>query len=215
MTLGYVLYGVMVASHSLSFWMSVHKLGTVPTAVAKGAQQAVSRTLVAGFWVAFSSPISPASGLHSSQRYCIVADRGCSCSRTSSTAPSTSSSASTSTPTQIVRNTSRLWTNRDGSWRRRQTRRSAPLLAATVSSTRSGRHPCAASRIRPGARCKSRWRLCCAAPAARSTRSTRARFAPRPQPPRRPDSEGRAALCCDRMHGCDHQRFIQQPGSDR
>lgn len=37
---GYVLYGVMVASHSLSFWMSIHKLGTVPTAVAKGAQQA-------------------------------------------------------------------------------------------------------------------------------------------------------------------------------
>ena len=53
MTLGYVLYGVMVASHSLSFWMSVHKLGTVPTAVAKGAQQAVSPTIVAGIWVAF------------------------------------------------------------------------------------------------------------------------------------------------------------------
>ena len=57
MILGYALYGVMVASHSLSFWMSVHKLGTVPTAVAKGAQQAVSRTIVAGIWAAFSSPI--------------------------------------------------------------------------------------------------------------------------------------------------------------
>ena len=37
---GYCLYGFMVALHSLSFWMSVNKLGTVPTAVAKGAQQA-------------------------------------------------------------------------------------------------------------------------------------------------------------------------------
>jgi len=37
---GYSLYGVMVAMHSLSFWKSVHQLGTVPTAVSKGAQQA-------------------------------------------------------------------------------------------------------------------------------------------------------------------------------
>eukprot|EP00937_MAST-01D_sp_MAST-1D-sp2_P004182 g4182.t1 len=37
---GYVLYGFMVGLHSLSFWMSINKLGTVPTAVAKGAQQA-------------------------------------------------------------------------------------------------------------------------------------------------------------------------------
>ena len=36
----YSLYGVMVAMHSLSFWKSVHQLGTVPTAVSKGAQQA-------------------------------------------------------------------------------------------------------------------------------------------------------------------------------
>eukprot|EP00943_MAST-04B_sp_MAST-4B-sp1_P000005 g5.t1 len=38
--LGYVLYGVLVGLHSLSFWKSVNKIGTVPTAVAKGAQQA-------------------------------------------------------------------------------------------------------------------------------------------------------------------------------
>jgi len=38
--IGYSAYGVMVALHSLSFWKSVHQLGTVPTAVSKGAQQA-------------------------------------------------------------------------------------------------------------------------------------------------------------------------------
>eukprot|EP00942_MAST-04A_sp_MAST-4A-sp1_P000141 g141.t1 len=38
--LGYVLYGILVGLHSLSFWKSVNKIGTVPTAVAKGAQQA-------------------------------------------------------------------------------------------------------------------------------------------------------------------------------
>jgi drug/metabolite transporter (DMT)-like permease len=37
---GFSLYGVLVGLHSLSFWKSVNKLGTVPTAVAKGAQQA-------------------------------------------------------------------------------------------------------------------------------------------------------------------------------
>jgi drug/metabolite transporter (DMT)-like permease len=37
---GFCLYGVLVGVHSLSFWKSVNKLGTVPTAVAKGAQQA-------------------------------------------------------------------------------------------------------------------------------------------------------------------------------
>ena len=36
---GFVLYGLLVGAHSLSFWKSVNKLGTVPTAVAKGAQQ--------------------------------------------------------------------------------------------------------------------------------------------------------------------------------
>mmetsp|Transcript_57317 Transcript_57317/g.125545 ORF Transcript_57317/g.125545 Transcript_57317/m.125545 type:complete len:367 (+) Transcript_57317:28-1128(+) len=36
----YLLYGLMVGLHSLSFWKSVYKLGTVPTAVSKGAQQA-------------------------------------------------------------------------------------------------------------------------------------------------------------------------------
>jgi drug/metabolite transporter (DMT)-like permease len=40
LTWAYATYGIMVALHSLSFWMSVNKLGTVPTAVAKGAQQA-------------------------------------------------------------------------------------------------------------------------------------------------------------------------------
>lgn len=37
---GYVMYGILVGLHSLSFWKSVNRLGTVPTAVAKGAQQA-------------------------------------------------------------------------------------------------------------------------------------------------------------------------------
>jgi len=37
---GFVLYGVMVGVHSLSFWKSIYKMGTVSTAVAKGAQQA-------------------------------------------------------------------------------------------------------------------------------------------------------------------------------
>jgi drug/metabolite transporter (DMT)-like permease len=37
---GYAIYGVLVGVHSLSFWKSVHQLGTVPTAVSKGAQQA-------------------------------------------------------------------------------------------------------------------------------------------------------------------------------
>ena len=40
LTWAYALYGIMVALHSLSFWFSVNRLGTVPTAVAKGAQQA-------------------------------------------------------------------------------------------------------------------------------------------------------------------------------
>ena len=40
MAFGFALYGAMVGLHSLSFWKSIHKLGTVPTAVAKGAQQA-------------------------------------------------------------------------------------------------------------------------------------------------------------------------------
>jgi len=40
MLIGYIMYGCMVALHSLSFWFSINKLGTVPTAVAKGAQQA-------------------------------------------------------------------------------------------------------------------------------------------------------------------------------
>ncbi|CAE8596606.1 unnamed protein product [Polarella glacialis] len=34
------LYAVAVGVHSLSFWKSVYKLGTVPVAVSKGAQQA-------------------------------------------------------------------------------------------------------------------------------------------------------------------------------
>ena len=38
--IGYVLYGVLVGVHSLSFWKSVNKLGTVSVAVSKGAQQA-------------------------------------------------------------------------------------------------------------------------------------------------------------------------------
>mmetsp|Transcript_29124 Transcript_29124/g.37579 ORF Transcript_29124/g.37579 Transcript_29124/m.37579 type:complete len:384 (+) Transcript_29124:117-1268(+) len=38
--IGFVFYGLMVGLHSLSFWKSIHKIGTVPTAVAKGAQQA-------------------------------------------------------------------------------------------------------------------------------------------------------------------------------
>ena len=37
---GFALYAVMVGLHSLSFWKSIYKMGTVPTAVAKGAQQA-------------------------------------------------------------------------------------------------------------------------------------------------------------------------------
>jgi hypothetical protein len=37
---GFVIYGAMVGLHSLSFWKSIYKMGTVPTAVAKGAQQA-------------------------------------------------------------------------------------------------------------------------------------------------------------------------------
>ena len=37
---GYFLYAAMVGLHSLSFWKSVHRMGTVPCAVAKGAQQA-------------------------------------------------------------------------------------------------------------------------------------------------------------------------------
>lgn len=40
MAWGFVLYGAMVGLHSLSFWKSIHKMGTVSTAVAKGAQQA-------------------------------------------------------------------------------------------------------------------------------------------------------------------------------
>lgn len=40
MVFGFILYGAMVGLHSLSFWMSVHRMGTVPCAVAKGAQQA-------------------------------------------------------------------------------------------------------------------------------------------------------------------------------
>lgn len=36
----YGLFALMVGLHSLSFWKSVHRLGTVPTAVSKGAQQA-------------------------------------------------------------------------------------------------------------------------------------------------------------------------------
>ena len=35
----YLLFGLMVGLHSLSFWKSVYKLGTVATAVSKGAQQ--------------------------------------------------------------------------------------------------------------------------------------------------------------------------------
>lgn len=38
--IGFCFYGMMVGLHSLSFWKSIHKVGTVPTAVAKGAQQA-------------------------------------------------------------------------------------------------------------------------------------------------------------------------------
>jgi drug/metabolite transporter (DMT)-like permease len=37
---GFVMYGFLVGLHSLSFWKSVNVIGTVPTAVAKGAQQA-------------------------------------------------------------------------------------------------------------------------------------------------------------------------------
>lgn len=37
---GYIAYGLMVGLHSLSFWKSVFRLGTVPVAVSKGAQQA-------------------------------------------------------------------------------------------------------------------------------------------------------------------------------
>ena len=40
LTRGYALYGLMVGVHSLSFWKSVHQVGTIPTAVSKGAQQA-------------------------------------------------------------------------------------------------------------------------------------------------------------------------------
>ena len=36
----YGLFALMVGLHSLAFWKSVHRLGTVPTAVSKGAQQA-------------------------------------------------------------------------------------------------------------------------------------------------------------------------------
>jgi drug/metabolite transporter (DMT)-like permease len=39
-TAGFVFYALMVGLHSLSFWKSIYRLGTVPTAVAKGAQQA-------------------------------------------------------------------------------------------------------------------------------------------------------------------------------
>jgi len=40
MVFGFVLFGALVGLHSLSFWKSVHRMGTVPCAVAKGAQQA-------------------------------------------------------------------------------------------------------------------------------------------------------------------------------
>ena len=40
MAWGFVFYGLAVGLHSLSFWKSIHKMGTIPTAVAKGAQQA-------------------------------------------------------------------------------------------------------------------------------------------------------------------------------
>jgi len=36
---GYFLFAVLVAIHAVSFWKSVYRLGTVPTAVSKGAQQ--------------------------------------------------------------------------------------------------------------------------------------------------------------------------------
>ena len=36
---GYILFAVLVAVHALTFWKSVHRMGTVPTAVSKGAQQ--------------------------------------------------------------------------------------------------------------------------------------------------------------------------------
>lgn len=37
---GYVAFALMVGLHGVSFWKSVARVGTVPTAVAKGAQQA-------------------------------------------------------------------------------------------------------------------------------------------------------------------------------
>ena len=37
---GYALFALLVGVHSLAFWKAVGKLGTVPTAVSKGAQQA-------------------------------------------------------------------------------------------------------------------------------------------------------------------------------
>lgn len=38
----YALHSVLVGAHSLAFFKSVHRLGSVPTAIAKGAQQAGS-----------------------------------------------------------------------------------------------------------------------------------------------------------------------------
>lgn len=36
---GYTMFAILVGVHALSFWKSVHRLGTVPTAVSRGAQQ--------------------------------------------------------------------------------------------------------------------------------------------------------------------------------
>ena len=38
-TWGYIMYASVVGLHSLSFWKSVNLIGTIPTAVSKGAQQ--------------------------------------------------------------------------------------------------------------------------------------------------------------------------------
>ena len=56
--IGYVLYGVLVGVHSLSFWKSVNKLGTVSVAVSKGAQQAgvfIVSTLFIAVWTETSA----------------------------------------------------------------------------------------------------------------------------------------------------------------
>ena len=36
---GYSMFAFLVGVHALAFWKSVHRLGTVPTAVSRGAQQ--------------------------------------------------------------------------------------------------------------------------------------------------------------------------------